>query len=150
MLASVHGCGAMVVLAVCTLAYLVTGLCLEQNPSQLNDLGRILGDIDAMFVASGRYVNHHVAVKVVGRSLWSSGHFPEKKPRERDRRGGQVLERQQDWAKLAGGRRAAELAASGEKATRRERWTGESAIGLGLGEREGGGRGGLEVMLMPW
>lgn len=37
---------------------------INENPSKLNDLGRILGHIDTVFIASGRNVDHDVAVDV--------------------------------------------------------------------------------------
>jgi hypothetical protein len=47
---------------VCT--YLLAGLGIQQDPAQFDDLGGILGDIDAMFVAGGRNVDNDVAIQL--------------------------------------------------------------------------------------
>lgn len=51
------------------LSYLLAGLCVEQNPTQLNDLGRVLGHVHAVLVAGGRDVDDDVAVELGGGSL---------------------------------------------------------------------------------
>jgi hypothetical protein len=43
-------------------AYLLKILSIEQNPCQLNDFGRILGHVYAMFIASGRNVDDYITV----------------------------------------------------------------------------------------
>lgn len=45
-------------------AYLVAGLGIEQDPAEFNDLGGVLGDIDAMFVAGRGDVDDDVAVQL--------------------------------------------------------------------------------------
>ena len=45
-------------------AYLLHGVSIEENPSQLDDLGGILGDIDAMLVTGGGNVDHDIAIDV--------------------------------------------------------------------------------------
>jgi hypothetical protein len=42
---------------------LLAGLCVEQDPSELNDLRRVLRDVHAMFIAGGRYVDDEVPVE---------------------------------------------------------------------------------------
>lgn len=49
-------------------AYLVAGFGIEQDPAEFNDLCRVLCDVDAMFVASGRNMDDDVAVQ-----LWDGG-----------------------------------------------------------------------------
>jgi hypothetical protein len=44
--------------------YLLTGLGIQQDPAQFDDLGGILGNIDAMLVASGRNVDDDVAIQL--------------------------------------------------------------------------------------
>lgn len=43
---------------------LFAGLCIQQDPSQLNDLGGVLGNVDAMLVTRRSYVNDNVAVQI--------------------------------------------------------------------------------------
>lgn len=45
-------------------AHLLAGLCVQQDPSQLNDLGGVLGHVHAMFVTRRSYVNDDVAVQI--------------------------------------------------------------------------------------
>ena len=45
-------------------SYLLGGFCVEQYPTQLNDLGGILGDKNAMFIAGSGYVYDDVAIQV--------------------------------------------------------------------------------------
>ena len=47
------------------LSHLFTVLCIEQDPPNLNDLGRVLGDVNTVFVARRRYINDDVAVELV-------------------------------------------------------------------------------------
>lgn len=47
-------------------AYLVESLCIYQDPPDLNDLGRILGDIHPVFVAGRGHVDDNIAVNVQG------------------------------------------------------------------------------------
>lgn len=54
--------------------YLVTSLRIQQDPSKLNDLGRVLCHIDAVFVAGGSYVYDDVTVEVRGGSGSVGGH----------------------------------------------------------------------------
>lgn len=54
-------------------AHLFQRLCVKQDPAQLNNLGRVLRDIDAVLVTGGRNVDDHVAVDVERRGL-QSGH----------------------------------------------------------------------------
>lgn len=44
--------------------YLLAGLGIQQDPAQFDDLGGILGDIDAMLVAGGRNVDDDVAIQL--------------------------------------------------------------------------------------
>lgn len=44
--------------------YLVTALGVEQDPSQLDDFGRVLGDIDPMLVTGGGDVNDDISIEV--------------------------------------------------------------------------------------
>ena len=45
-------------------AHLLAGLRVQQDPSQLNDLGGVLGHIHAMLVTRRSYVNDDVAVQI--------------------------------------------------------------------------------------
>lgn len=42
---------------------------IDENPAKLNDFGRVLGDVNAMFVASGRDVDDDITVGVESRML---------------------------------------------------------------------------------
>ena len=44
--------------------YLFAALCVEQDPSKLNHLGRILRDVYTMFIAGGGDMDDHRAVEV--------------------------------------------------------------------------------------
>lgn len=48
--------------------YLIAVLCIQQNPAKLDDLSRVLGDIDSVLVTGGGYMNNDISVQV--RSLW--------------------------------------------------------------------------------
>ena len=39
-----------------------TGLCIQQDPAELNDLGRVLCDIYAMFITGCCYVDDQVPI----------------------------------------------------------------------------------------
>jgi len=54
------------------LSYLVKRLCIEQDPADLNHLGRVLGDVHTMLVAGGRNVDDDVAVDLERRGLGGS------------------------------------------------------------------------------
>lgn len=43
-------------------AHLFESVCVQQDPAKLNDLGRVLCNVDTMFIASGSHVNNDVAV----------------------------------------------------------------------------------------
>lgn len=45
-------------------AHLFERLCVKQDPSKLNNLGRVLGDVHAVLIASGCDVDHDIAVDV--------------------------------------------------------------------------------------
>lgn len=53
--------------------HLLAGLCVEQDPTQLDDLGRVLGHVHAVLVAGGRDVDDDVAVELRRGSL-NGGH----------------------------------------------------------------------------
>ncbi len=42
--------------------YLITGLSIQQQPANLNDLSRVFRHVNAMFIAGSRYVDYHIAV----------------------------------------------------------------------------------------
>jgi hypothetical protein len=48
-------------------AHLLAGFGIQQNPPQFDHLCRILGDVDAMFIASGCDVDDNVAIQLRGR-----------------------------------------------------------------------------------
>ena len=50
-------------------AYFLEVVGIQKDPTELNDLGRILGDINAVLVAGGCNVNDHVAVHLERRTL---------------------------------------------------------------------------------
>lgn len=50
-------------------AYLLEVVGIQKDPTELNDLGGILGHINAVLVAGGRDVNDHVAVHLERRTL---------------------------------------------------------------------------------
>lgn len=54
-------------------AHLVKSLCVHQDPADLDNLGRVLGDIYAVLVAGGSDVDDHIAVNVQG-SRREGGH----------------------------------------------------------------------------
>jgi hypothetical protein len=43
-------------------AHFFAAFGVEEDPTQLNDLCRILGDVDAVFIAGGCHMNYYVAV----------------------------------------------------------------------------------------
>lgn len=55
--------------------YLFARFCIKQDPAKLDNLSRVLGYVDAMFVTGGSYVNDYVFVDVV--SLRRSGRHSE-------------------------------------------------------------------------
>ena len=55
-------------------AYLFTALCVEQDPPKLNDLRRVLGDVDAMLIAGCCNVEDYVPVQL-GLSRLGGSHF---------------------------------------------------------------------------
>jgi hypothetical protein len=42
--------------------YLFERLCVDEDPGQLDDLGGILGDADAVLIACRPHVDHHIKV----------------------------------------------------------------------------------------
>ena len=54
--------------------YLIAGLCVEQNPSELDHFGRIFGDINAMLIAGGGHMDDDIAVEL-GNGRSSGGHI---------------------------------------------------------------------------
>lgn len=54
-------------------AYLITIFGVKQNPSQLNDLGRVFGYVNAVFVACRGDVDDNVAVQLRNGG-WNGGH----------------------------------------------------------------------------
>lgn len=44
--------------------HFLAGFCIEQNPAELNDFGRVFCDIYTVLVTGGGYVNDHIAVEV--------------------------------------------------------------------------------------
>lgn len=54
--------------------YLVTALCIEENPPKLYHLSRILGDIDSVLVAGGGNVDHNVSVQIALLALGCGRH----------------------------------------------------------------------------
>lgn len=50
-------------------AYLVERLGVDHDPAELNDLGRVLGHIHAVFVACGRNMDHDVSIGMGWRRL---------------------------------------------------------------------------------
>lgn len=44
----------------------------EKNPAKLDQLGRVLGDVDAMLIAGGRNVDHDVSVQLERGALGGS------------------------------------------------------------------------------
>lgn len=66
-----------------SLAHLVKvdAVGVEQDPAELDDLGRVLGDIDTVLVASGGDVDHDISVGSERGGLLGSSHVSE------DRRG---------------------------------------------------------------
>ena len=52
-------------------AYLLEVVGIQQNPTELNNLGGILGHVNTVLVAGGRNVNDHVAVHLERRTLLS-------------------------------------------------------------------------------
>ena len=79
-------------------AYLIRRLRVQQDPSKLNDLGRVLGYIDAVLVTCGGYMDDYVAVEVIWRGLRSSSHGSQggdnrgSRGNERERREGPTSE----------------------------------------------------------
>lgn len=57
-------------------AYLFTGLCVEQDPPELDDLGGVLGHIDAVLITGRSNVYHDITVEVLrlGRGGGLGGH----------------------------------------------------------------------------
>jgi len=56
--------------------YLITRLCIQEDPTKLDDLGRVLGHIYAMLITSRSDVNNNVPIEI----RWcrrGSRHFPE-------------------------------------------------------------------------
>ncbi len=51
--------------------HLVKSIGIDKNPSQLDNLGGVLGDIDSVLVAGGGDVDDHVPVNFEGRALLS-------------------------------------------------------------------------------
>ncbi len=54
------------------MAHLVESVRIQQDPAKLNNLGGVLGHIDAVFIASGGDVDDDVAVDLEGGALLSS------------------------------------------------------------------------------
>jgi hypothetical protein len=54
--------------------YLVTALCIEENPPKLYHLSRVLGDIDSVLVAGGGNVDHNVSVQIALLALGCGRH----------------------------------------------------------------------------
>jgi len=52
-----------------SIAHLVERAGVEQNPTELNHLSRVLGDINSMLVARGCDVDHDISVDLQGRAL---------------------------------------------------------------------------------
>lgn len=44
--------------------YLITALCIKQDPSKLDNLGRILGHVDAVLITGGGDVDNDIAVEI--------------------------------------------------------------------------------------
>lgn len=51
------------------LAYLLEVVGIQEDPTELNNLGGILGHVNTVLVAGGRNVNDHVAVHLERRTL---------------------------------------------------------------------------------
>jgi len=49
-------------------AYLLAGFGIQQDPPQLDHLCRVLGNVDAMFIAGGSDVDDDVAIQLRSRS----------------------------------------------------------------------------------
>lgn len=64
--------------------HLLERICVEQNPSKLNNLGRVLGDVDAVLIARRGHMDHDIAVDV---DLGLRGHDGRRRLRARDGRG---------------------------------------------------------------
>lgn len=47
-------------------AHLVESLCIDQDPPNFNDLGRILCNVHTMFVAGRGHVDDNIAVNIQG------------------------------------------------------------------------------------
>ena len=54
------------------LTHLVTVFRVQKDPPELNDFCRVLGDIDAMFIARRSYMYDYIAVEVAALSRWCS------------------------------------------------------------------------------
>ena len=56
--------------------YLFAGLCIQQDPTKLNDLGGVLGNIHAVFITRRSNVYHDITVEVrgLGRGGWLRCH----------------------------------------------------------------------------
>lgn len=44
--------------------YLLERVRIKENPTELDNLGRVLGNVDAVLITGGRHVDHDVAIDV--------------------------------------------------------------------------------------
>lgn len=71
-------------------AHLIKCFCIEQDPTQLDHLGRVLRHVDSVLIAGGSNVNDHVAVDVK-RGWLRSGHRHEIGPESSRKGDGELM-----------------------------------------------------------